>query len=802
MNIIRLSSACLLLTLLTAAAVTQAPTKGTRPGCLGCHQGIAPIREAGSAMLAQVNALSKRMGDPDGCVACHGGDASKDEKESAHRGTFFFPDPGSPWVNAKTCGLCHPKHVAVQWNSLMMTEAGKIQGVAWAFGSLEGYHHGWGNYDTENPKDPGARLGTATYRAYKERLKAAEPQVYPDKLVTVPEAPTDLSVLKDHPEQAAFTYLRNQCQRCHWAVEGRQARGDYRGMGCSACHVPYGNEGRYEGKDPCTPTDKPGHILVHTLQSTRKAKVTVNGKTYSGIPVETCTTCHDRGKRIGVSFQGLMESSYVSPWTEGGKGQTALHTKHYIAMQEDIHYQKGMMCQDCHSTFDVHGDGFLSCANLAAVEIECADCHGTPTHYPWELPIGYQDEIAAVDPKAPQRGTASHLTPPQDQGTVYPPEDGYLLTARGNPFPEVTRRGQTVVVHTAGGKDLVLKPLKLLAREAELDTAGRVAMVSVDRHLDRMECYACHATWTPQCYGCHVKIDYSGGKRCFDWVAAGHRHADPKHRADPGERGYDTTIPGRVTEQRSYLRWEHPMLAVNGEHRVTPAAPGCQVSATVIGANGETHALNRIFRTQPNSEGAGPEGQLGIDVSPGQPHTNGRARSCESCHANPKALGHGIDGGRMMRPWDKPTVVDLMTADGQVLTRNARNQIEAIEGLVADWSRIVTEDGKQLQTVGHHFKDSRPLNNAERANMSREGVCLSCHQEIPADSLAVSVLHHIAEATGQIPRTPAEHDGLVNKVVLFAAWGQVGGLVLGPLAVLAAGGWWIRRRRRRRAGEG
>lgn len=239
------------------------------------------------------------------------------------------------------------------------------------------------------------------------------------------------------------------------------------------------------------------------------------------------------------------------------------------------------------------------------------------------------------------------------------------------------------------------------------------------------------------------------------------------------------------------------MLAVNGENRVTPAAPGCQVSATVIGADGETLALNRIFRTLPNSEGSGPEGQLGVDVSPTQPHTNGRARPCESCHANPKALGYGINGGRNTRAWNEPTVVDIMTADHELLTRNARNQIEPIKGLEADWSRIVTEDGKQLQTVGHHFKGSRPLNNAERANMDRGGVCLSCHQEIPEDSLAVSLLHHVAKFAGQLPDTPAKHDDLVHKIVLFAAWGQVAGMVLGPLALLAGGVWFIRRRRRR-----
>ena len=110
---------------------------------------------------------------------------------------------------------------------------------------------------------------------------------------------------------AGFTYQRQQCQRCHVGVKGREKRGDYRGMGCSACHIPYSNEGFYEGGDPTINKEERGHLLVHRIQGTRKAKVEVSGHEYSGIPVETCNSCHNRGKRIGVTYQGLMEFEYA-----------------------------------------------------------------------------------------------------------------------------------------------------------------------------------------------------------------------------------------------------------------------------------------------------------------------------------------------------------------------------------------------------------------------------------------------------------------------------------------------------------
>ena len=734
-----------------------------RAGCLDCHQGIEPI-VPGDHPMGRALAEAATGEDPGACTVCHGGNPATRIAWKAHAG--LIRDPGDPRVNGKTCGRCHEDQVRVQWQSLMMTEAGKIQGVAWAAGGLTGYQHRWANYDVR-ALPPGQRLGTEAYRDYRRRLAEAEPQVYPEEMTQVPRAPEDagdLATVASHPQTAAFTYVRTECLRCHTAVRGREARGDWRGMGCSACHVPYGNEGFYEGGDPTIPRGKPGHLLVHRLQGPRRLTVEANGKRWSGIPVETCTTCHDRGKRIGVSYQGLMESPYEAPWAADGSGQPRLHTKRYVAMQMDLHYQRGMLCQDCHTTIDVHGDGGLAGSGLAMVEIECADCHGTPDAFPWELPLGFGDEIA---------GTGDG---PRGLGP-----EGALLTARGNPFENVFRDGDTntVIVRGASGREWRLAPLK--ARD--LGLAARVAMRQVTGHVARMECYACHSSWVPQCYGCHVKVDYSAGATANDWVATG--VADGL-AARP--------VPGRVVESRSYLRWEDPVLGVNGEGRVTPIAPGCQVSWTVIGADGKPILRNHVFRTPGGTEGAGSEGQLSLDMSPTTPHTVGPARSCESCHASRKAIGYGDPA---QRPWDEDKVVDLETADHEPIPASARVQIPGIPGL-RDWMAVVDEDGAQLMTVGHHLTRSGPLSDRQRAVLDRRGVCLACHREIPAESLAVSLLHHVAEATGQVPVTAEDHAGLLHKILLTVGWVQAGGAVLVPLLVLLGIWRWRAGRRDRR----
>jgi hypothetical protein len=759
--------------------------------CLECHKGIENIRDPHSKMMKAIYKIAHKAGHTgNDCIVCHGGRPEQSNKDLAHNGTVryflenkgpkdFYPAPGSTWINKNTCGMCHQEQVDAQMNSLMMTEQGKIQGTLWGFGGLNGYEHDIGNYKTKNPADPHKRLGTKKYQAYMQKLSALEPQGFPSEMTELPPAPTADEVQKN-PQLAVYTYLRQDCLRCHTGSKGRQKRGDFRGIGCASCHIPYSNNGIYEGSDKSI-SKKPGHLLVHSIQSSRKTKVKVHEQEYSGIPVETCSTCHNRGKRIGVSYQGLMETAYNATWQDDGKGQPKLHTKRYLHMKEDIHYQKGMLCQDCHTSNDMHGDGFLTGANAAAVEIECQDCHGTTKAYPWELPLGYSDEFNTTAQKIDTknaRGVAVTVAEYLKMGTVLEAKEGYLLSARGNPLTKTEKKGNHVIVHLASGKDIEMIPLKALKEEKKLSKKALVAMDQINAHTDELECYTCHATWAPQCYGCHVKIDYSEGKKNVDWLAASHDH-DLHGRTGGMKNLKNYLVDGKVTETRSFLRWEDPALSQNGEGRISPTIPGCQTTVTVIGKDGKAILKNHIFKI-PNVEGAGEEGQNAIDMAPVQPHTISKeSRTCESCHTNTKAMGHGILGGRNRGDQSENMVIDLMTADGKVLPTIVDNQLEAIPNMKHDYTRFLDENGTQLQTVGHHWKLSGPLNKEQRSKLDREGSCLSCHSQIPEGDLAVSAMVHVAEMAGvQIDHD--EHNTIISKILRLGAWVQViGGMIIG-----------------------
>lgn len=795
----------------------QALAEVTDNGCRSCHQGIESIRDPESGMMQKILEKAATAGFEDNdCIVCHGGNPTATSAKVAHDGTIayftenegpknFYPDPGSPWINEHTCGMCHAEQVSTQFTSLMFTEAGKIQGTTWGFGGLQGYEHNVANLPVKE-LELHERMGTDTYKKYMAELKEAEPGVFPGEMKGLPPAPTREEVQKN-PELAVYTYLRQECQRCHTGVKGRFREGDFRGIGCSSCHIPYSNKGYYEGADPTIDPDEQGHLLVHAIQGTREAKVEVNGQSYSGIPVKTCQACHNRGRRIGVSYEGLMETAYQSPFMSGGEGQSKLHSKNYLHLQPDVHMTKGMLCQDCHTSNDAHSYGDLSGAIAGAVEIECQDCHGTPEFDPWELPIGYGDEITTLPPATgAARGLANELLPHLKKGTVHPKQEGYLISSRGNPMPNLVKSGEQIILHSASGKDIPFKSLKWLTEHDSLTQEGKVAMVNTPKHIDKMECYACHAVWAPQCYGCHISIDYSKEDLKKDWVAVAgtaDEHGQTINERNYGKMGSSEAesianflAAGEVTEQRSYLRWEDPPLAINGDHRVAPAIPGCQTTVTVIGPDGKPVLLNHIFKVA-HAEGAGVEGQLAIDMAPLQPHTvQAGSRTCESCHTNPKSMGLGIEAGELYNRPDTNFVIDLADAEGNPLASKRDTLFNAIPNLKMDWSRFVDENGKQLQTVGHHFSGSRPLNKEEMVMLDRKGVCLSCHQYVPEEDLAINLLHHVAAVT-EYEIDNDTHQGLVSKSIRVTAWVQI---LLGILVGvgLTFGAIWLWRKRKNR----
>lgn len=728
-----------------------------KQGCLSCHEGIEAINEKMQPYLVAMGG-----GDGRACVVCHEGNAGATTKAEAHRG--IYPNPGNMWVVSLGlgCGKCHSNtdalttlqdldlprpvggslmqvvstatdpsgltgsnHVYRMQRGLMSLEYGKASHTLSSNGVVPKGEYRYADFDMD---DPDGAVPSAGSEAYKQWIERALAQNYIKRITHSEMVPTfdqGVKLWKDEVKASFADYYRKECARCHIWEEGRRKRGDFRAGGCAACHVLYTNDGRYEGNDPTIPKEKG---KLHPVRH----QITVN------IPAAQCNHCHTRGKRIGTTFVGGFEFDYKGdgkaiPFDKEGNPQEELYTKEYLKVREDVHFTLGIQCGDCHTSIDVHGDGNIYPTTLHQVEIQCADCHGTPSKYPWELPVGYGHKVELEG----QRGVY------KKEGTEY------LLTARGNPRKNLVRRGEKAVLTSLfDGKE---HPIPLLKEKNMHNTwkteQGRVAMAVVSQHLEKLECYTCHSTWAPQCYGCHTKYDRR--EKATDWLMTA-----MNFDAGSGKQRITKTQGKVVVENRSFLRWEDPILGVNLKGKVSPIIPGCQVFWTYIDKKGKTHTLNKPLKTL--------DGFSSATLAPVQPHANSMpARTCESCHTNPKSIGYGTANSRSQGALNGGAPMFQNLAEGYFGdlpgAKTSKWQVPKIEEFPYALDQLVTRDGSQVQNMPH--LEDHPLTREQRNKVEREGLCIACHKHYNS-----ALWDKIRAKVGQA-LTPAQHDSVVEQAL-------------------------------------
>jgi len=115
-----------------------------------------------------------------------------------------------------------------------------------------------------------------------------------------------------------------------------------------------------------------------------------------------------------------------------------------------------------------------------------------------------------------------------------------------------------------------------------------------------------------------------------------------------------------------------------------------------------------------------------------------------------------------MRRSEEGVYVAAATVKGKRLPRKTQIQISAVPDLPMDLSRVVTPDGKQLQTVGHHWPGSGPLVKEQRDNMERVGVCIGCHLFFPRKT--VTTPGPGETDAKQPPITDAKHQQTIRDI--------------------------------------
>lgn len=333
---------------------------------------------------------------------------------------------------------------------------------------------------------------------------------------------------------------------------------------------------------------------------------------------DNCIRCHNRSGRIGISYTGVFESEgYGTPYEKGGLTAKQLPgARFYLEIAEDVHHKQGMACIDCHTRDEIMGDGVSYAHYEEQLEISCEMCHA------------------------------------ENPG----------MTRKGKPVNNIVNKdGKWQMISKVSGKEHPLRPPK----KGVCDFSGH----------KRVTCEACHSTWVPQCYGCHVKRD------------AGQTHLDKLSLKE---------TPGMWEEGRSYIRYEKPMLAV-WKDEVVIVTPGCQDIVSLVDEKGKVAGgFNRFTMAAIN------------------PHTTqAKGRTCADCHASTKVVGLG-EGTATVK-------------DGKWTFTPLDQGIDTLDGKTVGLDTFVTIDGEQLQHGSR--PDLRPFTGKELRQILNVGLCIECHTE-------------------------------------------------------------------------
>jgi hypothetical protein len=461
--------------------------------------------------------------------------------------------------------------------------------------------------------------------------------------------------------------------------------GDYRGSGCTACHVVYANDrspehsgpyahfghmGESASSDPTIARHQPGHPIRHSFTRSIPSSQCMICHVHPGTNMETTyfgytwwdnesdgEAMYPRGQHNptneeryelalrnpeGAAARGLWANlefleKVGSPEFNSQLKQTQfadfhshgwvfravykrdrkgnlLDTENKVVASDDpakfqkavhladIHLEKGMHCIDCHFEQDSHGTGKLYAEPRAAIELDCTDCHGT---------IEKRASLISSGPASPPGGTHFDTlrTPWNIRRFEY--RDGKLFQRSMVEPDKAWEVVQVLDTITPGNIHYSEKSRWAKTIQKDGKTWGDLPADSSQlAHANsRMTCYACHTSWTPNCFGCHLAMManqrkpmlHNEGLLTRNWTA------------------YDFQV----------LRDDGFMLGVDGTvtgHRVAPVRSSCAILVSSQNQNRDW-----IYYMQ---QTVSAEGLSGTAFSTFVPHTvrGKETKGCDDCH--------------------------------------------------------------------------------------------------------------------------------------------------------------------------
>lgn len=622
-----------------------APRESKQENCRLCHSGIEQISASHPLSL--------------GCTVCHGGIADAQDKDRAHATLIHDPaagtgkrNPSSLQVADRSCGQsqCHSgferedrNHVERVRKSMMGTLAGIISGLRFQWAGQTQTHakygvHAVADQDGSIPESAGAVPALRALPFFSplslKQAGAVPPGSGPQKI----------------SKHIGDSLLRKVCFQCH--LDAPPPPGEYRSQGCATCHFTYNAQGRYQGQDATISKTETGHAAFHRM---------------TALPAQgLCVQCH---KSFALASAGNpIKFNQTPAATRPGRGLAKM----------DVHLARGMECIDCHTQFDIMGDGNIYSRQYQAVEIRCETCHGDSESLPAVSEI--------TDPEDRVIRLARHY-----KGFTNTLGDKMVLSSRHNKLTNVKVQGGQIVTFSKRTGEKFITPLVKKSRYGH----------SIPRHQARLACTACHSQWVPKCEGCDVSFKAS--------IAS-----------SPGK---NFSGAGDWNPLRFPMSVEEPALMVGPRGRVTPMAASNIHALTILDA--KDHPLPVIGK---NGDALGqykewefvnPLGYSGSKVAHATfPHSVGaKARSCTSCHLSAQALGLG-DGDLKIGK----------TASGKRDFMAPVNLSDRVTGK-SKRSPLARVSPQGHPIAGVSQGKARLFNQREITRILKVGNCLPCHRQ-------------------------------------------------------------------------
>ncbi len=579
------------------------------------------------------------------CTQCHEGNSRRRSLPAAHR--KLVANPSDLKHAGKYCGKCHADHIRKISAAPMTTGKKLIRQTRYAWGA--------GLPDADH------------YSLYSEGVGA-----------TLPAAGSGHKVDE---------LLRVKCSRCHIQSEAPRRPGDYRATGCAACHMVYANDGLSLSRDLVVRARQKKSARENPNRFSRNfaANSLKNPRGYPllhkftvAIPSVQCRHCHN-ANGVGNEFAGLLgkPARPKSAFKKLDGDQPVLYGRDHDFLLPDIHREKGMHCIDCHDADEMKPD---PAALELSVSIKCEDCHGTHDQAPQEF------MLVESDPAFPALKKKLSLNP-NLVGKIKA-GDLVLRAPSGKRLNHVVKRNNRWTLYSkVTGKAHVVPTLA----EIEPPPAHQI-----EKHMQTVECHACHARWSANEWGLHLireeEPDFENWK---DWSfsdpvlqqalkdAAQNPESRPASMLDwltvrSGKNGLEgARVPGIWWDVFSETDWDAMPLGKNRRDKYTIMKPRFQYFFT-----------ERISKQGPPAERARApltsDGKPGLLFAPHTPHTaRKKARPCESCHENNIAVGLG-----------DPRLESVTDPDAFLTELKTRNRILPQFQL----KQMVDERGVEIQT--------------------------------------------------------------------------------------------------------